>query len=82
MKIKRWIRTGNLGMEPKTTDRLLTEAGELLDRVNSWDIVGECVFEGEDGNFYVGNVEFEIVLANPAYVEQVLIEDAEGAEEE
>jgi hypothetical protein len=72
MKIKEWIRTGNLGEEPKTTEELLDLAGEILDDACSWDIVGECVFIGEDGKTYVGTVEFHIGEANPAYVEQIL----------
>ena len=86
IKIKRWLRDGNdgLGGEDQDiydSDSLLDAAGRALDKAYSHDIVGECVFEGEDGKFYVGCVEFVISEANPDYVRELLVEIAEEQDE-
>ena len=75
MKIKRWIRDGEdaLGAQGiENTEELLCAAGRKLDKAYAHDIVGECLFEGEDGKYYVGTVEFVIEEANPGYVEDCL----------
>ena len=73
MKIKRWIRDGNDGLEEEvgTTEELLERAGRALDSAYSHEIMGEVLFEGEDGKTYVGTVEFCIGEANPAYVQMI-----------
>jgi hypothetical protein len=64
LKIKRWLRTGEIG--PCNTDvELVQAAGGKLDHACAWDICGEVIFEGEDGVVYVGNVEFIIGEYNP-----------------
>ncbi len=78
IKIKRWIRDGHEGFEGQEmedTEDLLEAAGRLLDKACSHDIVGEVLFEGEDGKFYVGCVEFCIDEANPDYVREALEEE-------
>ena len=77
MKIKRWIRDGNAGLEEEVgdTDELLERAGFALDEHYSHEIMGEILFEGEDGKVYVGCVEFCINEANPDYVKMILEED-------
>ena len=75
LTIKHFLRWGEF--EPKaiqTVQDLYDQAGGLLDRVGSWDICGECVFEGEDGKFYVGSVEFHVDAADPDYLQDVLQE--------
>jgi len=79
MRIKRWIRDGGscesngFNSDGITTDdQLLSVAGRLLDKACSHEIVGEVLFEGEDGKMYVGTVEFIISEANPDYVKDVL----------
>ena len=79
MKIKRWIRDGNEEFEGQgldDTEDILCAAGCLMDHAYSHEIVGEVLFEGEDGKFYVGTVEFVIAEANPDYARGVLDEEA------
>lgn len=79
MKVKNWIRDGNEGFEEQgfdDTEDILCAAGRLLDAASSHEIVGEVLFEGEDGKFYVGTVEFVIAEADPEYVKEVLDEEA------
>ena len=79
MKIKRWIRDGNEEFEKQgfdDTEDILCAAGRLLDNAYSHEIVGEVLFEGEDGKFYTGTVEFVIAEADPEYVKEALDEDA------
>lgn len=73
MKIKRWIREGNDALHTcaSTIGELLEYAGGCLDSACSHDIVGEVVFEAEDGLTYVGTVEFRVGIANPDYVKEL-----------
>ena len=78
IKIKRWIRDGHsyLSADGLTdTDDLLEAAGRALDKAYAHDIMGEVVFKGTDGKFYVGCVEFDISEANPDYVNELLADD-------
>jgi len=79
MNIKRWIRDGNEEFEKQGLDDMediLCAAGRLLDDADSHEIVGEVLFEGEDGKFYTGTVEFVIAEADPEYVKEALDEEA------
>lgn len=67
MKITKWLRTGEVG-PCESEDELLESAGILLDNHSSHEILGEVVFEAEDGKTYVMTVEAVIAEANPAYV--------------
>ena len=71
MKIKKWIRGEN---EYKTTEKVIERAGVALDDACASDIVGECLFQAEDGKYYVGTVDFVIQEANPKYVKNALEE--------
>jgi hypothetical protein len=75
MKIKRWIKAGNDGLDCKTEEELLEVAGGALDSAYSHEIMGEVLFEGEDGKMYVGCVEFMITEASPKYVKEALEEE-------
>ena len=82
MRIKRWIRDGGscesngFNSDGITTDnQLLDVAGRLLDKACSHDIVGQCIFVGENGRTYVGNVEFTVSEINPDYLREVLKEE-------
>jgi len=78
VSIKRWIRDGHDGLAAQdidTTALLLEAAGRRLDKACSHDIMGEILFEAEDGKTYVGCVEFMITEANPEYVKDVLVEE-------
>ena len=75
IKIKKWLKDGNEGLSDlKNTQHLIEAAGASLDACNASDIMGEILFQGEDGKYYVGTVEFVISRANPAYVKEVLAE--------
>ena len=54
---------------------ILDNCGNLLDSSCSSDILGEVVFEGEDGKFYVITVEAVIAEGNPDYIKSVLEEE-------
>jgi hypothetical protein len=75
VKIKRWLRDGIEGLAKDCCDTndLLDRAGRALDALAcSHDLMGEILFEGEDGVIYTGDVEFIISKATPAYVEAVM----------
>jgi hypothetical protein len=77
MKIKRWIQDGHGALScsgVNTEADLIEAAGAALDSACSWDIMGEVMFEGEDGKIYVGCVEFIISEANPEYAKEKIAE--------
>jgi hypothetical protein len=84
MKIKKWIKGDEVigfgNKLPKNTKALLKYAGVALDDACSHEIVGECLFQGQDGKYYAGTVEFVIQEANPEYVKSAL-EELEEMEE-
>ena len=80
MKIKKFIRGGIFGLHEEDiggTDQLLDIAGRALDKAYSHEIMGEVVFEGEDGKIYCGTVEYCISEAHPDYVKDVLSQEEE-----
>lgn len=77
--IKRMIREGELS-DPCSIPELLEQCGRLLDKAYSHEILGEVMFEDNDGDIFVVTVEASIGVGNPKYVKEVLAEVA--AEEE
>jgi hypothetical protein len=77
MRIKRWLRAGEVLEDDEIfhTETLLEIAGRRLDKAYAHEIMGEILFEGEDGKTYVGCVEFCINEANPEYVKTVMEEE-------
>ncbi len=76
LKIKQWLRSGELDTECiDDMDDIWVQANRALDKSCSHDIVGECVFMGDNGKWYVGRVEFEIVEADLDYVKELSDED-------
>jgi len=76
MRIKKMICDGEI--DPvSTTEELLEQAARRLDKACSHDILGEVIFEGEDGKFYTCTVEAVIGEVNPEYLAEVL-EDYRG----
>ena len=73
LKIVKWLRDGDAlsadGIE--NTEDLLGAAANALDSACAHDIMGEILFQADDGKFYVGCVEFVISKANPEYVKDV-----------
>lgn len=77
MKIKKWLRDGNgESLEDLClhTEELIAVANRRMDKAYAQDIMGEVLFEGEDGKIYVGVTSFEIVEASPEYVKNVMEE--------
>jgi len=57
MKIIKWLVEPEFDKnECRNTEDLLNIAGRRLDKAYACDIVGNCIFKGEDGKTYVGNV--------------------------
>ena len=74
MKIVKWIADshGDVSTSGVITDHDLVDiASRVLDKHCSHDIMGEIVFEADDGKVYVGSTEFVIMEANPEYVKDV-----------
>ena len=81
LRIKQFLRSGEF--EPAaiaTVQDLYEQAGNLLDRACR-DICGYCLFEGEDGKFYLGTVEFLVDQVDPDFVKSTLEEFPEEDEE-
>lgn len=76
--IKKWIRQGEFSDDVYTVRDLYEEAGGLLDNSCSHEIFGSVIFEGDDGQVYVMNVEGCLGEINPDYLKDVLAEDEEG----
>src|SRR5262245_14355575 len=73
LKVKRWLRAGELDTEQvKTTADIYWQAIDLMDNACSHDIVGLPLFEGEDANYYVGELSFGISPADPDFVKAEL----------
>jgi len=79
-KVKKWIRRDDrFPSDTENMSDIIGAAARALEKSCSWDIVGECVFLGEDDQYYVGTVEFVVGIANPDYIKELLEEnDAEG----
>lgn len=79
MNIKRWVCSGGGSdlSEVKDTDELLEAGGDALDSACAYDIMGPVLFQGEDGEYYVGTVEFSIKKADPLYVKSQLENEQE-----
>lgn len=75
LKVKRWLRTGEIDPNCATEeDEIIACCGHLLDRACSHDILGELMFEADNGKIYVVTVEAMIAEANPEYAKDVLQE--------
>ena len=77
LKIKRWLRKGEFSEDAKTIGDVIYEAGELLDGCEASEIVGQNMFQAEDGQWYVATVEVVVGKANPKYVKELLAEGEE-----
>lgn len=73
-KIKRWVHAGDIGEHQETISDVLSAAGQCLEAAQSYDICGEILFQAEDGEWYVGTVEFGISKAHENYLEDALAE--------
>ena len=75
IKVKEWIRTGELSGEPKTQAAIIDQCCNLLDGACSHDIIGEVLFKATDGKYYTITVEAEIGEASKEFVQDILDED-------
>lgn len=64
------IDSGELS-NPTDRQELLEQAGRLMDKACSWDILGDVLFV-EDGEWYVASVETVIGRANPTWLKDRL----------
>ena len=72
IRVKHWLRTGELNPRNRTQKSILEDCGRLLDSAYSHEILGgDVLFEGTDGKYYVITVEAVIGVANPEYVKDV-----------
>ncbi len=72
LKVKKWLRTGELSGKNKEISAIMEECGNFLDYACSSEILGEVVFMGNDGKPYVITVEAVIQEANPEYIKEIL----------
>jgi hypothetical protein len=75
LRVKKWIRTGELDKN-KAQKEILEDCGRLLDEAYSHEILGEVLFLATDGKYYVITVEALIQEANPEYVKDVISENS------
>jgi hypothetical protein len=77
LKIKRWLRKGEFSDDAKTIGDIIYEAGELLDFIiaTGHEIVGQNMFQAEDGKWYTATVEVVVNRANPESVKELLEEN-------
>lgn len=84
VRVRQVLKTGELELADTdtTTAHLLRAAGNCLDHACSHDIIGEVVFQGRDGQYYVMTVEATIGEINPEYLKQVRAELEEDEADE
>ena len=70
--VKKWIKSGELNEDCVTQEDVLSNCGRLLVDSCSHEILGEVLFEGTDGKYYVITTEAMIQEANPEYVKEAL----------
>jgi hypothetical protein len=78
IKVKKWIRSGELNRRNRTQASILKQCGRALDKNNACDILGDVLYQATNGKYYVINVEAVIEEANPEYVTDVLNEEADN----
>jgi len=82
IKVKRFVSKGELDGTEKDSAAILDSCCNLLDNCESHEILGQVLFEGQDGKFYTVTVEAVIGPASKDFARQVMDEAAEKAEEE
>ena len=71
-KIKRWVFDGELDGSKKDLDDVMDDCAVLLNKSYATDILGEVLFEGDDGKHYVITTEALVGEANPNYLKDAL----------
>ena len=57
-----------------TVENVLRKAAMCLDGAAAYEIVGDCLFQADDGKYYCGHVEFVLDEADDDYVRESLKE--------
>lgn len=79
LKIKRFLRSGDLSEPESIKDNhdLLETFSDVLDAIQTQDVLGEIIFEATDGKTYVMLLEPSFHEISPDYLAQIQDEDAE-----
>jgi hypothetical protein len=75
IRVKEWIRTGELSGEPKTQAAIIDQCCACLDGAEATEIIGEVLFKATDGKYYTVTVEAVIGEASKEFVQDILDED-------
>jgi len=75
MTVTRVVCEGEINLSRgMTVDQILESCGRNLDSANSWDIQGQILFKGSDGEWYTITTESTISIASPEFVNSILEE--------
>jgi len=73
MLVSEVILDGEVGiMQGMTVDKILELCGKNLDAACAWDIQGNVLFKGSDGEWYTITTESIVGRANPEFVKDTL----------
>jgi len=69
------VQSGEIKLDPgMTLDEVMEQCGANLDAACSWDIQGQILFKGSDGEWYTITTESTIARATDEFVKVVLDE--------
>lgn len=74
IKVRKWIGAGELDADCKDSEQILCYAAKLMDKSCAYEIVGSPLFLGDDGEYYVVEINAQIFRADEDYVKQRLAE--------
>lgn len=57
LKVKKWIRCGELYSKNRTQEAILEECGRILDKSYAYNILEDVLFKTTNGKYYVITVE-------------------------
>lgn len=72
MQIKRWLSSGGIPAGAVDTETVLHRAGRVLDTHATQELLGDILFEGEDGKFYAVFVEAVVTEVAEDHIHNVL----------
>lgn len=76
MTVAEIVQDGEVPLaEGMGVDEILVLCGNNLDAACSWDIQGQILFKGSDGEWYTITTESIIGIANPEFVKETLAEN-------
>ena len=77
LKIKKWLVTGELSGEAKTSADLIEEACNVLDDNSATEIFGQNVFQASNGKFYAVFVEAQIREVDKDHADQIVSDEGD-----